>query len=481
MGRILKIPFPDISGQPSTTLTSTYAAAGSTLPITDGTAFTSAKYVLIGGWNTPKAEIRLAGTVTATTIPITAATTFDHSAGTIVQQLPYNQVEITYSTDFEGLWESNLYATIQDAAAAATWSTLSSTALTPAQEYTTVKDDSTASRTYRWRFKNSTDTIYSDYIEYLLPDGYEEKSVSAIFRKATGMTNKTISKNDTGQVNEEFLFDTINEGLRIIGQKRKRWSHDQAFEGTITEMTAGVNSYVLPSNIEIRDTNRSTWNIRVADGYNLQYCDKREMDVKQQNWHHSLSASQLTSASSSWTFDDTSNFSDTGTITAIVGTDLMTITYTANNRTTNVLTTPDCATEVTTTIPVDTNVWQGASFGQPMYFTMYDGVIVFDVVLDTDMHQRTIDGDYYLKIQQVKNLYDYVRVADPNILINYLRWGISIKTNNDTKAGQYKAEFTQQILDLKNLETTGQKQKLRPRGWRYRSAYSYAPGAANPS
>jgi hypothetical protein len=285
------------------------------------------------------------------------------------------------------------------------------------------------------------------------------------------MTNKKRSSSDTGQVNDEFLFDTINEGLRIVGQKRKRWSHDQSFEGVIGEMTAGKNEYVLPSNIEIRDTKRSVWNLRVLDGYNLQYKDKREMDIAHQNWHHSLSASELTAASTDWTLDDTSNFPDTGTIQVYVGTDAMEITYTANNRTTNVLTTPDCATEVTTTIPIDTNAWAGASFGRPMYYTIYDGKIVFDVIPGVDMHQRAIDADYYLKVQQVRNLFDYVRIGDPNVLINYLRWGISMKTNNDTKAGQYEQDYQQALVDLKNIETTGQTQRLSPRGWRYRSTY----------
>ena len=193
MSAILRIQHPDIQGQPKTTLTALESAADTSLAVVNSTGFTSDKYILIGGYNSPTAEIKKAGTVSSVTAIPTAATSFDHEAGTVIQQIPYNQVEITYSTDFLALWQSNLYETISDAATAASWSTLSTTAITPNQEYTTVKDDSTASRTYRWRFKNSTDTIYSDYINYQLPDGFEEKSVAAIFRKATGLTNKKIS------------------------------------------------------------------------------------------------------------------------------------------------------------------------------------------------------------------------------------------------------------------------------------------------
>lgn len=468
MSAILKIQHLDIQGQPQATLASNYASAVTSITVNNTNGFTASKYLLIGGYNGANSEIKLGGAISSVAILATAATSFDHSAGESVQQIPYNQVEITYSADFLALWQSNLYETISDAATAASWATLSTVSITPNQEYTTVKDDSTSSRTYRWRFKNSTDTIYSDYINYQLPDGFEEKSIAAIFQKATGLTNKKVSSGGTGQVTHEFLFDTANEGLQEYHSERARWSKDQSFESVIGEMIAGTEYIVLPNNIDVRDTSSAIWNVRVDDGRNLTYLDKREMDLRKIGWHSSQLAVQLTSASTDATFDDTSSFPDSGTFTLYVAGTAMTVTYTANNRTTNVLTTPDCATEVTATAAVDTPVWSGASFGTPSYFTVYDGKIIFDIIPGATMHKHAVDADYYLKCQVVNSLDDYVRIANPNVLLNYIRWHISLKTNNDTKAAQYKADYLNGLKNLKRLETTGQRQYLKPIGWAQR-------------
>ena len=468
MGQILKIPFPDIQGQPVTTLTAAAALGATSLSVTNSGGLTASKYILIGGHKSPVSEIKLGGAISSAISIATAATSFNHVAGETVQQIPYNQVEITYSTDFEGLWHSNLYADIATAAAAASWSTLSSgTALVPSQEFTTVKDDSTASRTYRWRYKNSNDTVYSDYFNYQFPSGFEEKSLAAIARKATSITNKKVSPTDIGQITNEFIIDETNQCLRDITGSRKRWSHDASFNGTLGDIVAGQQAYVLPNNIESRDNKISIWNVRINDQFNIRYIDKREWDVLNVGVHHSTLTVALSSVSATATFTDTSNFDDSGTFNVWVNGVEMTITYTANNRTTNVLTCPSCATEVTATAAIGTNVWQGASFGTPIAYTVFNGYIYFDTIPDDSIHARTIGADYYLRSQQVTALTDYIRESDPNLVINWLRWAISIKSNNEQMGAMYRQMYDQGLKDLQKLEFSGQKKYMTPQSWRY--------------
>lgn len=458
----IRIPHPDITDQPRTTLSAAAAAAATSLTVPNSNGFNSDKYVAVGTLGASNAEIKKLGTVSSVSALPIAALSFAHVSGEVVQHIPYNQIELTYSTDFEGLWNSGLYSTLADAASAATWSALTTINIQPSQNVT-VYEDQTASRSYRYRYKNSQDTIYSDYMNYFLPSGYENRQVAAIIRKATDRLNKEVKDVDGAPVTYQFCYDAINDCLEWYEIERSRWAHNQSFETTIAEITAGTNGYVLPSNVAFRNTNQSEWNLRIDDNYNLRYIDKREWDVLTQGWHTSLLGGSLTSGSSTITFDDTSNFADDGSFDVWTSGTKDTVRYSANNRTTNTLTLTDASTDVTTTHAADTPVWQGASYGVPNYFTVFGGKIYFDLVPNDSIHQHAISGDLYLKTQQVNSLDDYVRSEYPIIFVEYLKACIADTSNQELKYDKYMANAAQLLRKALRREYSGQRQYLRPR------------------
>lgn len=467
MSKILQIKHPDIKGQPVTYLNNVADAGDTSLSVANTSAF-STDYVIVGELGVNTAEIVLISAVVDGNTITVPALGFPHTQGLGVVKTPYNQIEISYSEDLETLWNSGAYDTLAEASEAATWVILVTTDITPSQEQTTYKDDSTNSRSYRWRYKNETDIIYSDYENIVLPTGAEENQVSAIFDSALSITNKEL---DQGSITSMFLFGLLNEGLRKVGMKRKRWSHDQSFGQALGILIAGQNDYILPSGIEKRNTAIAIWNMKIADGRNIDYIDKRAMDVKTANWHTTEVATEITSGSATAVLDSTANLTDSGSVIVFVGTDQMTLTYSANDRSTNTLTLSDAATEVTTTIPVDTRVWQGATFGTPTCFTIYNDRIYFDVVPNVSIHNRTIGGDFYQKIQQVDSLDDYIRTVNVNFFKNFLRWGICMQLNEVKLADRYEKYFNDDLNDLRRTESTGQKQYLKPKSWRQRSVY----------
>ena len=472
MSAILHIHHPDIQYQPKTTLTVYTASASTSLSVPNSNGFTTNKYVLIGGYKTSAAEIVLAGTVSSVSAIPVAATSFDHTAGETIRQIPYNKIEIDYSTDLATVWDSGLYENLYDAMSAASWTNLATVDITPSQEETTYKDDSTSSRSYRWRYKNTTDTIYSGYINIQLPTGYEEKQVATIIRKAINRLNKKVSNDDTGQVNIQFCLDELNYFIRWTDSKKNNWVHNQSFDNVISEITAGKNGYILPSNIAFRESKQSLWSIKIDDGSNLESMTKKEKDALHVDWHMSPLAAQLTSASSTATLDDTSNFPDEGTFDIWTSGTKDAVRYSANNRSTNVLTVVDASTDVAVTHSVDTQAWNGATFGTPTKFTVYDGKIWFDIVPDDSLHSHNIQGDYYLKPQVVTNEYDYLRIQDPNGAVDHLRYAIADKTNNNTRANEYKTDRDKAIVDLKRTSQTGQKHYLKtPKARFYKGRY----------
>jgi len=458
MASILTIPHPDIRDLPRTSFGGDEAAAQTTLTVVNGLAFAANDLVVVNGFGNANSELgQISSTApTATVIVLSSGLNHSHVTGETIQKTYFNQVAIEYSTDFETAWDTGAYATISDASDAATWTALVTTDLEPDQNETVYQDTSTASRSYRTRYYNSQSALYSSYNDPILPDGFEIPSVGYIINQALNETGKKIDKEDGGQINEEFLLDQINRCIGLIDNKRKRWSWNQVMDAVVSEITSGQQDYLLPTNIDFDKTKRAAYNVRVNDDENLYYVDKRELDDLMEGSHNSELSAELTTTSTTATFDDTSDFDDDGSFTVTTGSTQDTVSYDSNNRTTNVLTLSS-TTGVSTTHAVDADVWQSANFGTPKYWTIFERKLYIWPLLDTDLYQRTIKMDYYKKQTRIDSFNDYMLFPHTNLVVEYLCLGIHRKLRNDGDADRYEARFKEQLDDLIRLEVTGQK------------------------
>lgn len=455
----IRIEHPDIAGLRKTALTEAATASDTTLVVENIGGFSANDFLLLEGYGNSKSEIaQIANSApSGSTITLVASndTDYAHPIGTTVQYIPYDQMEIEYSTDFE----SN-FTTLRDIDAAndaATWTNLTTIDIDVLSEYTTHHDTSLADRSYRTRFLNSNTGQYSPYSDPILPDGYEEFAVATIIRKALGRTNQKVSLEDSGLFSYEFLIDEINNCLREVHSTRKRWSWNQEFDHTLSELTAGQNAYTLPVNIDVDVSNRSFFAARINDGRNLQYVDKKRFDWLMQDVHESQLAAQLTSASSTITFDDTSDFDDSGTFVVITGSTKDTVEYSANNRSTNTLTLSSASTDVTTTHATDAYVWQGATFGTPTRYTVFEDSIYLHPIPDTGDYQRTLEIDYYKRLTSLNSVNDYVLFPDPMLVVHYLCASISIRQRNYEDIDRHRGLYQERLASLLRNEVTGQR------------------------
>jgi len=478
MPTTLHLRHPDVEGNHKTTISTASAAAASSLTVVNTNQMITDEYVIIGGYGSATAELILTGTIsTDTALPLATNTDFAHAAGTVVQHVFYNQIEIDYSTDLDTLWTSGAYATLSDASDAATWVNLSTVDIEISQKETVVHDTND-SRAYRARYKNADDTAYSAYFYIKLSSGFNEFGLEDIATRAARITNKKISPDDTGQINIPFLIEQANTCIRKVHSKRKRWSYNQSFDVVMSEITSGQNDYLVPNNIDISDTNKSTFNVRINDGHDLGYMDKNEFDIIFKDVHNSELAGALSNVSATIVLDDTSDFPDSGSFTVTTGTTQDTVDYSANNRSTNTLTVTDAASDVTTTHATDTDVWINAPYGTPRFYTIYDGKMHFDAVPNTLLYQRTIKIDFYKKLVMVNSFDDYIIFPDPNLVYFYLCEAIAIKAN--TKTDRYwRSQFDDALADLLKNEATGQKKYLVPRTRKYFSRHSRIGKAVN--
>jgi len=456
---ILEIPHPDITDMPKTALTADEPAAEATLAVENGLAFDANDLVLIGGPNTSKSEIRrissTAPTASAMVLNSSYALQFAQTRGTTIQEIYYDQVNIVYSTDFETNWESGAYATIEDADDDSTWTSITTTAITPDLPNTLYKDENTG-RAYKTRFYNSQSAVYSGYSDPQLTEGMDRFAIGFIIDRALEETGQKIDDTDSGQFSTEFLLGQANRCISHVHDLRKRWNWNKEYDYDVSEITAGLNKYDLPFSMDVRTSKRSTYNVRVADGKNLTYIDKRELDRLMKKVHTSTTSAELTTASTTTTLTDTSNLDDSGSFLITTTDTTDTVGYSANDRATNTLTL-NTSTGVTVTHASGTTVWQGTELTDPKYWTIYERSLYLWPIPNTDHYLKNLSADFYKKMDKLDSMNDYVLFPFPDMVVDYLCWKIYLKLREESLANRYQAQWEEAIDTLKMKEVVGEK------------------------
>ena len=457
---ILKIPHPQVSDYPSTNLSAAEAVGSTAINVVNTSGvFADNDYGFFNTLGTQAAEIfHVNGAPTDTSFNIDTAIAFAHAIDTQVTYIPYNQVAIEHSTNLTTLLDTNLYATIALASAAATWTATTTIDIEPSQKNTTYHDTSGVTRSYRYRYYKSDTAVYSTYSDPILPDGFENKTVGEILQRVMLRLRKDVGTTEFSQITSPMLIAEVNNALDEIDEERKRWSNKQTFSTSLSEITPGINYYNLPRNIDVNYTNRSVKAVRIKNGENLTYIDKSEFDAKMEEVINTTTTQSLTSASTSLTITDSSNFADTGSFVIFTTTTKNTVSWTANNRSTNTLTLSGASTSVTTTHASGTDIWVNATFSDdPRYFTVYGRTLYFPEIPNTSLYLRRIDIDYYKSQVKVNSENDIIDIPDQMLIFYYVLYAVEDSLDHTDKANTYLIKFQQRLETLKRNETTGQR------------------------
>ena len=199
IGVELFIQFPDISENEKTFLSVDEASAQTTLSVISGRNFAANEYVLIGNVGEEKAEIRKVSSQTDTTLVVDALL-FAHSRGTKLQFIPYNQIVVSRSTD-----------------AGVTYTSLSAVDIRPDSSETYIQRTSDASTDYyKYRFYNSTSTLYSSYSDPVIATGFADNSVWSIKKRALTQLGEKIGD----VITDEFLMKHYGKGDENLTMKK---------------------------------------------------------------------------------------------------------------------------------------------------------------------------------------------------------------------------------------------------------------------
>lgn len=444
VGVELFVSFPELQDDPKTYLETDIAASVSSISA-NGTAFSANQYIIIGQPGNLKTEIiKISGAPTSTTITLATATQFAHSRGEIIRFIPYNQIIVERSTD-----------------AGVNYSALSAVDIrADASEVYIQRTSDAATDYYKFRFYNSTSTLYSAYSDAVIASGYAANTIWSVKDRALDQLNE--KKGDL--ITDKFLNDSIYEARRMVDQDPRvlRWSFRTKFNAIIGQIVPGKWKVSAPADLRDPNTYKNILGLRLGkQSRPCGYQDRVRFNQNYLNVAHNQLNGTVAFGATTVVMDSTADFEDTGDVSVSgsgVGVDRDTFSYTANNRSTNTL-------SGVTGVPAagyadNSECWQGATFGLPTAYTIDEGVVYFDVPFNDDMDGRNIVMDYYATLSAITS--DANEFDEPffDMFVSFLKWRIKDKKSggklNRENDSDYK-DWSEGILRVVSQETNGQR------------------------
>jgi len=369
--------------------------------------------LILGKLGQEKSEIIKTHTATApsgSTVTLNSNTLYAHNRGEEISIVKWDQYELSNAPTATG--SKTLLTT-----------TLGSglIAIDPTRNETLYYDTEYSSGGYFIRKKNSITGVFSDYSDYMPYSGHVSNSVGGVIQSALTTLNETI---DT-VITKDFLIEALNEGRADLdnGLTVEKWSFRTVFDYNAGQAIPGQNKITLPANMRESATFKNLLSLRIGkDQLPLVKVDKRALN----RWYQGIAKTTLngvvTTGDPTIVLTSSGDFDDSGNI-VIAGesvTDTLdTVAYTSNNLSTTLSGVTDIQAAGHSTGML---VWQGASFGKPLEYTVDNGEIIFSQPFDDDSAGENIWIDYYKEREDIDSDADLLDEPNYKMYVPYLRF-----------------------------------------------------------
>lgn len=417
-----------------------------------GTVYSISKFainqiVIIGNPGEEGSELILTHAATAptgNTVTFASNTTKAHAKDTPVYIVLFNQIEVSNA------------ATVAGAK-----SVLDTSTINPETVINTYVDYSGSSGYYFTRFKNSITSVYSDYSGAIPVTGLASNTVGYAINQALEELSMSIG----GNITYDKLFGMTNQMLRFVRGKLKKWSNNQEFDYNVGTLSMGVRRFAMPTTCYDVNSNRSVLAVRAGNDTPLDYIDRAEYLQATEDIAYTEVATEGTVGATSLVLDDTSNLPDSGSVDVYVSGTKYTIEYTDNTKASNTLTVD--SSEITVTLPVDSQVWYNVEENDPTYYSIWDGYLYIWPMITSDYEGMNLNMDFYTDISEVDSEEDIIVGPRFDMLVHYLKFKIRAISENggkeDLKDPSY-LQFREILQDAIRNEELGERNGFVPRG-----------------
>ena len=426
------------------------SAASGSVTVKDIDGFAVNQVLIIGELGVESSEViktHASSAPSGTMVTLASNTEFAHAAGTKVYVVSFDQVEFSHADTVAG-----------------SKSVLATTGV-QADELEQAYQDTTETTGYYFaRFKNTISTTYSNYSPAVPYGGYEDDQIGYAVNWAM---HRNGLKTYDDEITRKFCIDEANDFLRMWQGKLKRWPEYFLANQDIGNLTAGNPLVALPTDIYDDDSNESIPTVRIGAHSDLTWYDPDEFEDAKVGEKRTQVATEASATDTTLVVDDARDFADSGALTVYVSGTAYSLTYTAVDKSTGTFSgIPATGTgAITVTIPVDTYVHQGASFGEPKRFTIRGGNIELDPIPGATEHNDNIYADYWALATAVDDEGDAIDTTRHDAFKYWLAWKIRCQKKNDGmldyKDGYY-AEFRSRLMDAIKLAPTIKTWKRKP-------------------
>lgn len=431
-------------------ITADSVAASGTLTVESITGIGVGDYLLLGEFGNETTEIVRVHTATApsgTTVTLNANTVYAHDRGTTIYRLDRDQIEFSRSTTLGG-----------------SRSVLTTVAIQCDRLETIYEDTSNTTGFGWWRAKNSADTTYSNYSESYPYAGYGEQTLKKIFDSALlllGQVDEAGQPRFPSSLSREAGVIAVNDCQQELKELKHRWSYLTHFNYLVAELATGQDSYALPSDIAEEEGQLSILAVRFGTQQDMRFIDKSKLNLRRINSvKDSLGVAISGIGDITVTLADSSDFDTSGSIIVIGddNADYDTIDYTANNKTTNVL---SGATNIAESHLIDSIVWQGITLGKPRVYSVFQDTIVLDPVPDATWNQVNLYIDAYVDPVVVNDLADTVEFP-ATVIKPYVAYRFALVLGDSGKAANFYGLYQTEKDKIVKKESTGHADSLKP-------------------
>lgn len=454
IGAEIYISFPDLTQNEQTSLSTDHASGVSSLAVLNGLEFAISEFILIGNVGSETSEIiqiHAATTPTASTITLASATNFSHAGGERVIFCNFNQAVIQRSTD-----------------SGSSYSDLVTISLRPDSTETYYNYTSSDGTDYfRVKYKNSDSGLETNPSDGIIATGYSEGTVGYLLGQVRAELRFQWGDSDYTQ---EIAMTQINDCLRHIEGKLKRFPQYLVPDYAVGQTSRGVFEFNLPSDIYDNETNKSILQVRLgSDTAPLVPLDEREFDNYMSTAVRSTVRVASASGSSTLAIVNSYDFDDAGAVTVYTSNVADAITYTGVTRSTTSGVLTGIAASGSSSIEyihaVGTNVWQNEQEGKPKYFNVRNGSIRIYPLANATWINKNLYLDYHTQATAVDSLGDTIDTPRFIMVKWWLRWmAKNILRNNgtpDLNDGDYLL-FREALSDLISKTVSNQKYKMKP-------------------
>ena len=425
-----------------TSLISPATSGASTISVKSIVNFGVNMVLLIGELGAEDSEIiktHAATAPTGNTITLASNLQFAHPVFTKITVLLYDQIEYSHSTDTAGTVKTLLTTTLGNGLVAMTGDSKE------------VRWDDTQYNTgYYWaRYKNSITSVFTTYTGPIPYAGYDSNTVGNVIAKAL---KRCHIRGYSEFIDYEFCLDEINECLRFMAGKLKKWAKLQKFDYVLGQTDRGVNKFLLPDDISENESNKSIFNLRIGKDIILKFKTITEWNERVMTSAKQTEVrTQAVAGQTTLEINNSYDFASAGTVNVYIAGEIYTISYTGITRsaTAGVLTgIPASGTgSISVTIPANTNVWSGETETKPIYYTIYGGYLYTELPQSTYC-DLNIYMDYETLPDKVTADEDVLDTFKFDAVLHWLVWAINAQQKNKGKRDLQDADYMQFLQNL---------------------------------